>query len=96
MKMVLIVYNMAIDEEVMEVLTHCVLKSYTKVTNVYGKGETSGAHMGNDIWPGLNNLIYVACSDADAKQLLTCVGKLREKLGEEGVKAFMWALEAVT
>lgn len=94
--MVMIAYNMAIDEEVMEVLTHCVLKSYTKLTGVYGKGDASGTHLGNDIWPGLNNLIYVACADEEAKQLLTCVGKLREKLGKEGVKAFMWALDAVT
>ncbi|MCM8761291.1 MAG: hypothetical protein NC938_03595 [Candidatus Omnitrophica bacterium] len=96
MKMVMIAYNMAIDEEVMEVLTNCALKSYTKFTSVYGKGESSGTHLGNDIWPGLNNVMYVSCTDTDAKQLISCIGKLRSVLGKEGIKAFVWDLTEVT
>jgi len=96
MKMVMIAYNVAIDEEVMEVLTHCALKSYTKMTDLYGKGMASGTHLGNDIWPGLNNMLYVACKDDEAKQLLTCVKKLRGNLGREGIKAFVMPLEEIT
>lgn len=96
MKMVMIVYNEAMDMEVMEVLRGCVLRNYTKIPGVFGKGNTSGAHMGDDIWPGKNNILYVSCSDEDAKQLLVCVKNLRLKLGKEGVKAFSWDLQEVT
>lgn len=96
MKMVMIVYNEAMDMEVMEVLHGCVLKNYTKIPGVFGKGNTSGTHMGDDIWPGKNNILYVACSDEDAKQLLVCVKNLRLKLGREGVKTFVWNLEEST
>ena len=96
MKMVMIVYNEAMDMEVMEVLRGCVLKNYTKIPGVFGKGNTSGTHMGDDIWPGKNNILYVSCNDEDAKQLIVCVKNLRLKLGKEGVKAFVWNLEEST
>ena len=96
MKMVMITYNEAMDMEVMEVLENCALKNYTKIMGVFGKGASSGTHMGNDIWPGKNNILYAACQEDDAKQLLSCVKNLRNKLGHEGIKAFTWNLEEIT
>lgn len=95
-KMVMVVYNEAMDLEVMEVLEACAMKNYTKVTGAYGRGATSGAHMGNDIWPGLNNILYVACEDPQAAQMLSCVKQLRKKLGQEGIKAFVLPVEQLT
>ncbi len=95
-KMVMISYNEAMDMEIMEILENCALKNYTKFTGVYGRGETSGAHMGDDVWPGKNNLLYVACSESEVKKLLSCVKELRKKLGKEGVKAFVLPIEELT
>lgn len=95
-KMVMVVYNEALDDEVMEVLAHCTMKNYTKVTGVFGRGTTSGTHLGNDIWPGRNSIIYAACEEKQAKQLLECVKALRKKLGQEGVKSFVMPLEEMT
>lgn len=96
MKMVMITYNEAIDTEVMEALEHCALKNYTKISGVFGRGTTSGTHLGNDIWPGRNNILYVACEEKSAKQMLTKVRELRKKLGREGIKAFVLSVEEVT
>ncbi|MCX6355297.1 MAG: hypothetical protein NTZ78_10400 [Candidatus Aureabacteria bacterium] len=96
MKMVMLCYNEAIDDEVMETLQGCELQNYTKVVAVFGKGTTSGTHLGNDIWPGRNNILYIACEDATAKKLLCSVGDLRKQLGMEGIKAFAWKIEEVT
>lgn len=96
LKMAIIVYNEALDDEVMEVLGNCTMQNYTKVTGVFGKGTISGTHMGNDIWPGRNNILYVACEEKQAKQILSCVRELRKSLGREGVKAFIFPLEEMT
>lgn len=96
MRMVMIVYNEAIDMEVMEALEHCVLKNYTKIKGVFGKGSTSGTHLGTDIWPGRNNVLYIACEEEKAKQLILGIKDLRQKLGKEGVKAFVLPLEEIT
>ena len=93
MKMVMVIYNEAIDVEVMEVLDRSGLVNYTKITRVSGKGTTSGTHLGNDIWPGLNYILYVACDDTQAKQFVSGVTDLRKTLGKEGVKAFIMPLE---
>ncbi|MCM8774409.1 MAG: hypothetical protein NC820_06725 [Candidatus Omnitrophica bacterium] len=94
--MVMIAYNEAIDEEVMEILDSCTLKNYTKIKGIFGKGNTSGAHLGNDIWPGRNNLLFISIEDKDSKGLILCIKELRKKLGREGIKAFLWNLEEVT
>jgi len=96
MKMVMISYNEAIESEVMDSLSGCGLKNYTKITNTYGSGLMSGTHLGSDIWPGRNCILYVACPDKEAKQLLSCIGELRKTLAKEGVKAFLLPLEDMT
>jgi len=96
MKMVMIAYNEAIDVDVMEVLANCGLKNFTKLVGAFGKGITSGTHLGNDIWPGRNNILYVACEEEKSGELLSHIKELRKKLGKEGIKAFVWALEEIT
>lgn len=94
--MVMIVYNEALDDEVMEALNKCASNNYTKATGVFGKGNASGTHLGNDTWPGRNNILYIACEEKEAKELLSAVSSLRKNLGKEGVKAFVLPLEEAT
>ena len=96
MKMVMISYNEAVESEVVDSLAGCAIKNYTKITDAYGRGESSGTHLGNDIWPGKNNILYVACEDKEAKQLLSRIKELRKTLGPEGLKAFLLPLEEMT
>jgi len=95
-KMVMVTYNEAIDDEVMEVLTSCGLKNYTKILATFGRGSTSGTHLGNDIWPGRNNILYIACAEKEAKEILSCIKELRKTLSKEGIKAFVLPIEEVT
>jgi len=96
LKMVMVAYNEAVDLEVMEMMENLNLKDYTKVMGVFGRGETSGTHLGNDIWPGRNNILYAAVPENSAKQLVSAVREMRTKLGKEGIKAFVWSLDEVT
>ena len=96
MTMIMIAYNEAVDMEVMEAMEKCGVKNYTKIMATYGKGETSGTHLGDDVWPGRNNILYTACEDSKAKEVLSSVRNLRKTLGAEGVKAFLIPLEEVT
>ncbi|MFH1440774.1 MAG: PG0541 family transporter-associated protein, partial [Candidatus Omnitrophota bacterium] len=77
-------------------LESCALKNYTKVTGVYGRGETSGVHLGSDVWPGRNNILYVASQQNEAQKLIACIKELRKQLGKEGVKAFALPIEEIT
>jgi len=96
MKMVMLVYNEALDNEIMEILEHCSLKYYTKIMGVFGCGQTSGTHLGTDIWPGRNNILYIACEEVEGKKVLAQVRQIRKNLGAEGVKAFLMPVEELT
>ena len=96
MKMVLIAYNEAIDEEVMEILKVNSVEGYTKWTKALGKGKTSGPHLLTHVWPKANNVIAVSVEDEKAGHILEGVRNLRKTAGQEGVKAFVLPVEEVT
>jgi hypothetical protein len=96
LKMVMITYNEAMDMEIMEVMERCALKNYTKILGAFGKGTTSGTHLGTDVWPGHNNILYIACQEAETKELMRRIKELREQFGAEGVKAFILPIEEIT
>ncbi|MFH0763151.1 MAG: PG0541 family transporter-associated protein [Candidatus Omnitrophota bacterium] len=95
-KMVMVVYNEALDMEVMEALENCALRNFTKILGAFGSGCASGFHLGTDVWPGRNNILYAACTEPQSRQLLSCVRELRKKISHEGIKAFVLPIEAAT
>lgn len=95
-KMIMIAYNEAIDDEVMELMEKCSLKNYTKIPAAFGKGSSSGTHLGNDTWPGRNNILFISGPEAQTRQLLSMIRQLRKELGREGIKAFAMPLEELT
>ena len=44
----------------------------------------------------MNNILYIACEEKVARQMLVCVKELRKKLGKEGIKAFILSVEDLT
>jgi len=96
LKMVMISYNEAVELEVMEALASCGIENYSKVMGTFGRGHSSGAHLGNDIWPGRNNLLYVCCPAEQAAGVMAAVRKLRTEIGPEGIKAFLLPVEETT
>lgn len=95
-KIILISYNVAIDEEVMEALKKMGISGYTKLPKVLGDGKTSGPRLDSHIWPGANSLLFLAVDDDKKDQILAQVRKMRQRLGKEGIKAFVLPLEEIT
>ncbi|MCK4299013.1 MAG: hypothetical protein KAX80_05755 [Planctomycetes bacterium] len=96
MKMVLIAYNEAIDDEVAEVLQRCGADAYTKWTGVQGQGKVSGPHLGSHVWPKRNNVLAAVVPEDVAQALMEGIRNLRTTLGPEGAKAFLLPVEDVT
>jgi len=96
MKLVVIAYNEALDEEVGELLGENSVEGFTKWTKVYGKGRSSGPHLGTHVWPKANNVLAIVTQDDTAERLLNGVRGLRTRLSREGVKAFVVNVEQET
>lgn len=94
MKMVLAVYNMAADEEVMEALREAGVEHYTKWPRVLGVGRT-GPRLDEHIWPGANCVIFAVLPDDQAARTLEALRALGETVGrKEGLRAFLLNIEA--
>lgn len=96
MKLVLICYNEAIDDEVIELLEEANVKDYTKWTKVLGKGQTSGPHLLTHIWPKANNALFTVISEEKGIEIFEHIRQLKTKVAKEGLKAFMWEIEDIT
>jgi nitrogen regulatory protein PII len=96
MKAVLIVCNSAIDSEVTEALSEMGIEHYTKFTDTLGKGGNSPPHLNTPVWPGVNTATMIVVEPAKADEVMQKVRQMRQKLGSEGIKAFMWQIEDVT
>ena len=96
MKLIMICYNEAIDDEITELIQQADVKGYTKWTKVQGKGKTSGPHLITPIWPKANNAIAIAVEEDVAKIILEKVRDMKAKIGTAGLKAFMWEIDDAT
>ena len=96
MKAVLIIHNAAIDSEVNEALQSLGISSYTKFTQTIGKGQISDPHLDTDVWPGINYGTFVVTEHTQAKAAMDKIREMRDKLGSEGLKAFMWQIDDIT
>ena len=64
---VFIIYDRAIDEEILDTLSGCCIEKYTRWHDASGVGE-SGPHLGDHIWPALNN-VMMAVVEAEKHEI---------------------------
>ena len=95
-KMVFIVYNVAVHDEVMEMLQQHGAETFTRWEQVTGVGKSSGPHLNTHIWPAGNSAIATATSDEQAKAIVQAVREMRRTMSAEGVKAFVIPVDEMT
>jgi hypothetical protein len=86
--MVLMMYDRAIDEEVMEIFKGLEVRYYTKWKDVVGVGRRD-PHLGDDVWPGLNNVLLVVIDEEKKRRLLEKVKALQISYPSVGLRAFV-------
>ena len=96
MKMIMIAYNEAIDEEIMQVLKTNGQAEFTKWTKVHGWGQQSEPHLMTHVWPKGNNVLMSCVEDQRAAKIMQGVRELRKALAHEGIKAFSMPIDDVT
>jgi hypothetical protein len=74
MKMLFVVYESGIDEDVQTVLRDAGVPGYTKLTGAVGTGH-KGHRFGTQVWPGTNTLLWIVLPD---EQIQPLVQRLRD------------------
>jgi len=97
MKMVLIVFNISIQNEVIELVKKCGVPCYTQWPRLTGEGKSTGPKLDTDVWPGANSALMIVCEENKADELMKSVQSLRDEIGAfEGIKAFQLPVEKMT
>ncbi|MBI3945216.1 MAG: hypothetical protein HY321_04805 [Armatimonadetes bacterium] len=77
MKLVTVIYDGGIDEAVMEQVDAMKLSGWTRFFDAHGFGGT-GLKRGDQVFPGLNNILLAALPDERVVELHRRLRKLQE------------------
>ncbi len=94
MKAVLIVYNQALTDVMMDILDKQSLRGFTQWDITKGRGSENGEpHYGNHTWPSKNIATLVITEEKRVEPLLTKLRELNSQTEEQGTRAFVWSIE---
>jgi hypothetical protein len=89
MKRLDIIISQSIDDDFMMACeAKKVGQMFTKVPQVLGKGF-SVPKMGDNVWPQINTMYCIFCSDEEANAVIDILKELREKYLGEGIACFV-------
>jgi len=94
-KALLVIFNPALEEKVMDALTSAGMVKYTSFPYLRGVGKNSEPHLDTHIWPGSNMALFIAGEDALLKTLVETLRPIKQESLREGLKVFMLPVEEV-
>lgn len=95
LKGIFIAYNQAYHPLILRLLHRQALRGYTSWEGVQGQGSEGGEpHLGSHAWPTMNQAMMVFAPADRVPALLESLRKLDEVTPEQGLRAFVWSVEA--
>lgn len=90
-----IIFSQALEEDFeIEFKEKKVAAKFTKIANVMGAGY-SNPRLGDAIWPQLNTMFIIYCTEEDSEKIINICQYLREKYIAEGIACFKSEAEEV-
>lgn len=94
MKAILIAFNQAYYETIVDIMERNQIRGFTYWDNVAGRGSHTGEpHYGNHAWPSLNGAIWTIIDDDRVDRLLKMLHKLDTQAEAQGLRAFVLNVE---
>lgn len=94
MKAIMITFDQAHEEGVVEALNHSACRGFTSFREVTGRGSKTGdPHYGTHAWPALDGAILSVVEDEKVQPLLRRLRALDEAKPLLGLRAFVWNIE---
>ena len=95
MKAVFIIYNQSLTGPIRDILEKLDLRGFTQWQGISGTGSVKWVpHEGTHTWPELNNAHLVVAEDHQVPPLLSELVTLNQSVEEQGLRTFVWNIEA--
>jgi hypothetical protein len=93
MKMFVIVYCEAADEDLIAALKEAGIHGYTKMVEARGEGTETEPKLGTHCWPGKNNIMMMAVADDEVAAINRRIRLLKEEHPRAGIRSFLLPME---
>lgn len=94
MKSVMITYDQAFQERIVDLLTRMNCRGFTQWSQVQGRGSVSGEpHYGSHAWPSMCSAIMTVVPDEKVDRLLEALHAMDVETEMLGLRAFVWNIE---
>lgn len=91
--MFMIIYAEAADEAMIEALKAAGILGYTKMVQAQGEGTQSEPKLGTHIWPGKNNVLFLALQEEELARLRADLRRLKDENPRAGIRGFTLPME---
>jgi nitrogen regulatory protein PII len=96
MKSLMIVFNQAHSQVIMEILDNCSVRGFTKWVDVQGRGTERGEpHYGSHAWPSKNMAIMAVVEEELLPKLIKELKNLNQLAEKQGLRVFSWDAESL-
>lgn len=93
MQAILITYDQAHHENVIEALDKTSCRGFTSFGTVQGRGTNTGEpHYGSHAWPSLASALITVVEDDRVEPLLARLRSLDDEKPRLGLRAFVWPI----
>lgn len=94
MKSILITFDQAHYNHILEILERNNCRGFTSWQQVSGRGSRNGEpHYGSHAWPSLASAIITVVDDEKVDSVLSKLKELDDERPKLGLRAFVWAVE---
>lgn len=94
MKSILITFDQAYYERIIETLDRLNCRGFTYLDQVRGRGSRTGEpHFGSHAWPSMCSAIFTMVDDDKVDPLLEVLHRMDLKTERLGLRAFVWNIE---
>ncbi|MBR2424980.1 MAG: hypothetical protein IKD05_05590 [Tidjanibacter sp.] len=95
MKALFISYNQAMTERIATMLDELDIRGYTLFPLTHGRGSYTGEpHMGSHTWPAMNTSIIAVVDDSKVEPAMEALRAIDKDTQLQGMRAFVWNVEA--
>ena len=94
MKSIMITFDQAYNERIVELLDRLNCRGFTRWEQVQGRGTKKGEpHYGSHAWPSMCSAIITVVEDSKVEPLLEKLHQMDEATPQLGLRAFVWNIE---
>ena len=94
MKSIMITFDQAYNERIVELLDRMNCRGFTRWEQVQGRGTKKGEpHYGSHAWPSMCSAIMTVVDDHKVQPLLDKLHEMDQETEMLGLRAFVWNVE---